>query len=120
MCGRLQVSDFSLARFCTGGESVPGRGSGSGTPAYMSPEQLQGTLTMASDVFSFGILLWEMATAATPHGGMSRGEPGGQGSRGLQGGCLLPEARAAGAAGCWWGFLAVALRLAGPPGSARP
>jgi serine/threonine protein kinase len=34
-----------------------------GTPAYMSPELLlQGRVSKASDVYAFGILLWELAT----------------------------------------------------------
>jgi predicted ATPase len=41
-----------------------------GTPAYMSPEQIQGRrLTTASDVFAFGVVLYELLTATHPFGG---------------------------------------------------
>ena len=35
----------------------------SGSPPWMSPEQIQGQeLTLKADVFSYGTILWEMAT----------------------------------------------------------
>ncbi|MFO0547262.1 MAG: protein kinase [Polyangiaceae bacterium] len=61
--GRVVVTDFGIA--------LPTQTSGhadlSGTPHYMSPEQVRGEpLTPASDVYSLGITLYEMVTAELP------------------------------------------------------
>jgi serine/threonine protein kinase/tetratricopeptide (TPR) repeat protein len=65
--GRVRVSDFGLARFGGDGQSAPGltvdmtqTGAILGTPAYMSPAQLDGRPADASsDVFSFCVSLYE-------------------------------------------------------------
>ena len=68
---RLVVTDFGLATRREGevGASLllTTENEALGTPAYMSPEQfLDGTLTPASDIYSFGLVVYEMVTGARP------------------------------------------------------
>ena len=79
--GRLKVLDFGLAKLrdesridglsrTMSVEPLTGEGRILGTVAYMSPEQAQGKPVDArSDVFSLGILLFEMATGQKPFQG---------------------------------------------------
>jgi serine/threonine protein kinase len=62
----LKVTDFGIARILQGLDSTPVDGT-TGTPEYMSPEQTAiGKLTSKSDVYSLGIVLYEMASGSTP------------------------------------------------------
>lgn len=77
--GQIKILDFGLARFDTGDSesavSLPRHmlttpGSALGTIAYMSPEQARGeSVDARSDIFSLGVVLYEMATGYHPFGG---------------------------------------------------
>jgi len=59
--GEVKLIDFGVSRSLDKTDDM--RPAGYGTPAYMAPEQiLRGTLSPATDVFSVGALLFEMAT----------------------------------------------------------
>ncbi len=62
------ISDFGLARFIP--DTTQAVHTGRGTPPYAPPEQLaMKAMTRQSDIFSFGILLFEMFTRQVPWDG---------------------------------------------------
>ena len=66
--GVAKIADFGMAR--PQNSSLTAAGALLGTPNYMSPEQIQGQpLTSRADVFSTGVLLFEMLTAVKPFAG---------------------------------------------------
>lgn len=71
--GTVFLSDFGLARLKeTGGFASISDGNILGTPAYMSPEQIQGKeLDGRSDVYSLGVVFYHMITGVAPYTGNS-------------------------------------------------
>jgi TolB-like protein/Flp pilus assembly protein TadD len=78
--GRVKVLDFGLAKLTSVGipsratqaptEAITREGTVLGTYPYMSPEQVEGKpLDPRTDIFSFGIVLYEMATGVRPFQG---------------------------------------------------
>jgi eukaryotic-like serine/threonine-protein kinase len=68
--GRLKVTDFGIAR--AGVSQMTEAGSIIGTAQYLSPEQARGTaVDQRSDLYSVGVVLYEMLTGTTPFSGDS-------------------------------------------------
>src|SRR5450755_2048787 len=64
--GGTKVMDFGIARDTSFGDLTEA-GTGIGTPAYMSPEQVLGDkLDARSDIFSLGVVLYQMLTGKKP------------------------------------------------------
>ena len=75
----VKVLDFGLAKLTQVEEKVTHKtraGSVMGTPYYMSPEQGEGKLQIdnRADIYSLGIILFEMLTGKVPFGGEGYGE----------------------------------------------
>lgn len=69
---KVKLVDFGVARFAS---QVSGSDRVLGTPAYLSPEQIEGRKQDGrSDLFSLGVVLYEMITGVRPFGGNSLGE----------------------------------------------
>ena len=78
--GQAKVLDFGLAKLLSekgksseasgAGDELTRRGTPLGTPSYMSPQQARGERTdHRADIYSFGVVLYEMATGQLPFKG---------------------------------------------------
>ena len=71
--GRVKLTDFGVARIADPDRTVSDKtqaGTVVGTPAYMSPEQIQGhAIDRRSDIFSAGVILYEFLCGAKPFPG---------------------------------------------------
>ncbi len=70
----IKLADFGLARVPESTESLTQEGFIAGTPAYMSPEQIRRPQDSdaRSDVYSVGVLMYEMLTGERPFRGVVR------------------------------------------------
>ena len=65
--GEVKLMDFGIARMAEAHEGMTQAGLIVGTPHYMSPEQVQGKqLDARSDVYSMGVMLYEMLAGQKP------------------------------------------------------
>ena len=70
--GKALLADFGVARSMTGDTQLTMHGVAIGTPSYMAPEQIDGDqIDGRADVYSLGLVAWEMFTGHRPWEGES-------------------------------------------------
>ncbi len=67
--GQPMLTDFGIAKILEVEETatLTGTGVGVGTPEYMAPEQWTGSATAQTDIYSLGVVLYEMVTGRKPY-----------------------------------------------------
>ncbi len=61
--GVLKVTDFGTSRFL----EMAAQNTVTGSPPYMAPEQFEGRAVFASDIYSLGVTMYQMATGTLPY-----------------------------------------------------
>ncbi|MCY4662620.1 MAG: serine/threonine-protein kinase [Acidobacteria bacterium] len=61
--GVLKVTDFGTSRFL----EMAAHNTVTGSPPYMAPEQFEGRAVFASDIYSLGVTMYQMATGGLPY-----------------------------------------------------
>lgn len=65
-----KISDFGIARLIAEADLMRQSGGYTGSPAYMAPERFYGRFSAASDLYSVGIILYELITQERPFSGL--------------------------------------------------
>ncbi len=67
--GNLKITDFGIVKNLESAPNLTLGGYSMGTPAYMSPEQAEGKATQQSDIYSLGIVVYELLSGRVPFSG---------------------------------------------------
>lgn len=70
---QLVIGDFGLAKVLSDTEAFSNTRA-SGTPSYMAPEQFSGRISRASDIYSLGVVVYQMLTGQLPFTAPSQAE----------------------------------------------
>ncbi len=70
--GQVRIMDFGIAKLLEAQQQLTQTGLSIGTTGYLSPEQLAGRdIDQRADIFSFGVLAYELVAGQRPFGGKS-------------------------------------------------
>ncbi len=70
--GTVKIMDFGIAKSLEGGTKLTQTGIAFGTAGYLAPEQIQGgAVDPRTDIFSFGVVAYELVTGKRPFEGAS-------------------------------------------------